>query len=359
MKVDYYSDVASIVAAKGTGSQTFTFADGDKSSNLWRLNGAGLLVGWTDTASSLYYRVLIFDGLDFAYGPDPTPGDNRVTQPITFNHGINLVNRNADLYIYTGDGTPDRPENITISNNPTLFNVINGISGFDWDSNVFPITIPAGVGTTTVQVNSAPVNQNPDSLLWIMAALRVQQLDFSRARCPVRFLSGPPAQAIVTLRDPETGLASIVVDVSQNADTPVPPFTVGTTDPVTITATKIDQSQPARVEIKATDLAGNVAICDPIQTLMIRDGGRPEEQTFRSVPQAEGKITLNNGTPGLVNLDIFVNNVMFKVKNLGNGASQTLNVSSAMHAGSNNVVSMKATGRPGGWADIIIWDGQQ
>ena len=26
---------------------------------------------------------------------------------------------------------------------------------------------------------------------------------------------------------------------------------------------------------------------------------------------------------------------------------------------SNNVVSMKATGRPGGWADIIIWDGQQ
>jgi hypothetical protein len=35
------------------------------------------------------------------------------------------------------------------------------------------VGIPAGAGATTVQIFSEPIGQNPDSLLWVMAALRV------------------------------------------------------------------------------------------------------------------------------------------------------------------------------------------
>jgi hypothetical protein len=34
----------------------------------------------------------------------------------------------------------------------------------------------------------------------------------------------------------------------------------------------------------------------------------------------------------------------------------TLDISSAMRPG-DNTVSLKGTGKPGGWADVFIWDG--
>jgi hypothetical protein len=53
----------------------------------------------------------------------------------------------------------------------------------------------------------------------------------------------------------------LLVTRSENADTVVPPYTVGTTDPVVVSSTKIDQSQPARVEVRAADLCGSVRTC--------------------------------------------------------------------------------------------------
>jgi hypothetical protein len=282
-----------------------------------------------------------------------------MTAPVNFNHGVNLSNRTGDLWLFLGDGTADRPDNITISNNPTVFNALNGSEGLDWDSEHQTVNIPAGVGTTTVQVNSSPNNQNPDSLLWEVAALRVQQLDAAKPRCTLQFLNGPPAQVIATVQDQATGLASIVVTQSENADTVVPPFTSGTTDPVTVTATKIDQSQRSRVELVATDLAGNQIVCDPIQALISRDDARPEVQTYSDIPQVEDKVTVMNGTPGLKKVEITVNGVKFKVKDLRDGDSTMIDVASAMHAGNNNVVSVKANGKKGAWANIIIWDGGQ
>jgi hypothetical protein len=74
--------------------------------------------------------------------------------------------------------------------------------------------------------------------------------------------AGPPAQLQIMIGD-ETGLGSIVVTTSTNADTPVPPFAVGTTATVSVTATKIDQSKGASVALTVTDTAGNVTKCDP------------------------------------------------------------------------------------------------
>ena len=73
--------------------------------------------------------------------------------------------------------------------------------------------------------------------------------------------SGPPVFAEFTVQDSGIGLASIVVTQSENADTVVPPFTVGTTGPVVATITTIDQSQPADVTLVVTDLADNETTC--------------------------------------------------------------------------------------------------
>ncbi|HSK81164.1 MAG TPA: hypothetical protein VLQ45_32215 [Thermoanaerobaculia bacterium] len=175
--IGYLADVTSIVQAAGTGLQSFSIADGNLGSNLFHLNGATLLVIYTDPTSAATCRLIVFDGLDFAYGADPTPGPTRVTVPVTFSHGADAAARPGQLLIVSGDGQPTRPDRIDISNNPSLVNTLNSSQGFSWDSDTITINIPGGVGSTTVQLFSEPVNQNPDSLLWEVAALRVCQQD--------------------------------------------------------------------------------------------------------------------------------------------------------------------------------------
>lgn len=358
LNIGYFADVTSLVAAKGTGLQSFTIGDGNAANNLWRFDGITLLVGYTNAADTNWYRVLVGDGLDSAFGPDPTPGDTRVTAAYTFNHGANLSPRVAELWLAMGDGTADRPDHVTISNNATIFNGLDGSNGPQWDTDVLSIDIPAGVGTTTVQAFSQPNNQNPDSLLWEVAALRVRQLDAGPAQCPITLNDpGPPARVEVTIKDVGTGLAEILVTKSENADTVVPPFTVGTNDPVVLSATKIDQTQRARVEARVTDLAGNVRVCDPILLLVVRQNGQSLTDSMTDVPRVEDKVTITNGSPGVATLEIQVNGKKFKASGLKDGEEVTIDISSAMVPGDHNQVSFKATGKPGGTANVMIWDG--
>ena len=54
----------------------------------------------------------------------------------------------------------------------------------------------------------------------------------------------------VTAQDTESGIASIVVTKSTNADTVVPAFTPGTTDAIIVVATKIIQKKASQVELR-------------------------------------------------------------------------------------------------------------
>jgi hypothetical protein len=171
--IGYLADVTNIVKARGTGPQSFAISDGDLSSNLFRLNGATLLVIYTAAGDTNSYRMIVFDGLDFAYGADPTPGETQVTTPVTFNHGSAASARLAQILISAGDAELGRPDQIDISNNPSLLNTLVGAAGEDWDSQWINVNVPAGVSSTTVQLISAPVNQNPDSMLWILGVLRL------------------------------------------------------------------------------------------------------------------------------------------------------------------------------------------
>lgn len=171
--IGYLADVTNIVKARGTGSQSFAIADGDLASNLFRLNGATLLVIYTAPGDTNSYRLIVFDGLDFAYGADPTPGDTRVTVPVTFSHGSAAAARSAQILIAIGDAEAGRPDEIDISNNPSVLNSLVGAAGEDWDSPWLTVNVPAGVSSTTLQLVSAPANQNPDSMLWELGVLRL------------------------------------------------------------------------------------------------------------------------------------------------------------------------------------------
>lgn len=190
----YFVDVTDRVRAKGTGRLSFTVADGDPGSNLAALDGAGLLVVWTDPAKTAAARVIVYQGLDFAYGEDRTPGETQVTDPFTFNHGAaRASDRQGTLALFVGDAESIGPDRIDVGHNPSLVNRLDGSSGAQWDVELLPIAIPAGVGGTTVQIFSEPIGRNPDSLLWVAAALRVPLPVLTG--CGAEIWNGLPADA--------------------------------------------------------------------------------------------------------------------------------------------------------------------
>jgi hypothetical protein len=77
----------------------------------------------------------------------------------------------------------------------------------------------------------------------------------------VRKIADVPKQVEITFHAGK-GLTSLVITQSENADTVVPPFTPGTTDPVVVTSTKIDQTQRARVEVQTTSERGVTRTCN-------------------------------------------------------------------------------------------------
>jgi hypothetical protein len=171
--IAFLADVTSIVLAKGIGLQSFSVQDGDGGQNLFSLEGAGLLVVYMDPGDAAQYRVIVFDGLDLAYGDDPTPGATRVTSPVVFSHGGMSSARKATLRLFVGGATASRPDRVDVSNNPGIVDGLDGTDGAAFDTDASVIDVPAGIASTTVQLFSAPEGQDPDTLLWEVAVLRV------------------------------------------------------------------------------------------------------------------------------------------------------------------------------------------
>jgi len=163
-------------------------------------------------------------------------------------------------------------------------------------------------------------------------------------------LPGPPKQVKITVQDPESGLQSIDVTKFVNATVDVPSFTPGTKGPVIVTGTKIDQSKGAQVGLRATDVAGSVTDCDP-DLLTIKPG---EVQRIRDVLSSENRLTLSNGSPGLVSLRVTVNRKTFELAHLRSNEVRVLDISSAMVAGSHNTITIRGYGRRGSSADLVV-----
>lgn len=160
----------------------------------------------------------------------------------------------------------------------------------------------------------------------------------------------------VTVQDPDSGLPAggIVVNTAVNANVVIPPFTAGTTSAVVVTATKI-AAGPSQVGLTVTDRSGNVTTCDPTDFTIDRSSGQPVTSSQTGVPAAEHLINVYNGTPGLVTLVVNVNGHV-SVLHLRDGQVASLDVASAMRAGSANTVKLTGAGRPGSTARIILHD---
>lgn len=172
LNVGYMADVTEIVRARGGARRAFAIADGDPASNLTVLDGAGLLVAYTRPAGP-DARVIVLHGLDFAYGEDRAYGASQITEAATINHGAARLARRGELVIFAGDAVATAPDRIDIRHNASLLDRLDGSAGSSWDADLFAVDIPGGSLATTVQLFSEPPRQNPDSLLWVMAALRV------------------------------------------------------------------------------------------------------------------------------------------------------------------------------------------
>jgi hypothetical protein len=157
----------------------------------------------------------------------------------------------------------------------------------------------------------------------------------------------------ITVQDSESGLGAINILAVENATVNVPSFTPGTKDAVVITATKVNQSQSSNVVVQSVDRCGNVN--DPTMIEVFRETGKPVTQTVVEIPRAENRVDILNGDPGVTNLSISVNGKNFEISGLRQNEQRTLNVSSAMHEGSNTI-TITARGKPGGSAVVMISD---
>ena len=168
--------------------------------------------------------------------------------------------------------------------------------------------------------------------------------------------NGPPTRIYVTVQDTGSGLLSILVTEATNATVTWPPFTPGTTSPVIVTGTKINQGQSSRIALRVTDVAGNITNCDPVvSTLRIRRTGEARE-TNAWLPRAESKVTLVNGRPGARSVRLVVNGITMRTVRLAAAERRTINVARAMRPGNRNRITTVARGRHGASVMLLISD---
>jgi hypothetical protein len=175
-------------------------------------------------------------------------------------------------------------------------------------------------------------------------------------------IAGPPKQIQFTVQDVGSGLQSIVVFKSDNADTVVPPFLTGTTDPVTVTSTKINQSGSSVIGFTATDMCGNVNTFDPVDlSLSSTQGLHALGETSRFVSASgisdlEHFVMVQNGTPGLKSVTVMVNGKQFEISGLKPGETRRgIDIGSAMEKGENNTVMFRSKGRFGATGIAVLY----
>jgi hypothetical protein len=159
----------------------------------------------------------------------------------------------------------------------------------------------------------------------------------------------------VEVQDTGSGLGSVTVDKSTNANTVVPSFTPGTKSVVVIRSTKTNSSKASTVQLTVRDVAQNTTICDPVVTELFNKRGQ-RVQVHRGLKQAESKISIENASPGITSVEFVVNGKSYVVSRMRAGKTYKFNVAKAMKRGSNNTIVIHMRGRLGGRALVVISD---
>jgi len=201
------------------------------------------------------------------------------------------------------------------------------------------------------------VSSFDDGIVWFNAAGSIRDFDMhfrtyvADTAKPLCRLTKRTATGIqISVSDVGSGLKSIDVLKAVNASVTVSAFTTGTTNPVVVNATKLNDAVSSQVALRARDMKGNVTDCDPILTTVVK--AKSSVQMFRDVMQAEHWVTISNGDPGITKLEVNVNGDRHLLR-LAAGRTTTLDISHALTAGPNTI-ALRGWGK--GSADVIISD---
>jgi hypothetical protein len=121
-------------------------------------------------------------------------------------------------------------------------------------------------------------------------------------------------------------------------------------------AVKNNPAVKAVVELRVTDGAGNVTICDPVIANLEIKKPRKLVRTFNRIPAIEHYVILQNGAPGLSSATLWVNGKVVSQGKLTDGQTVSLDVQSLMRRGRNNSVTIAASGPNGASAVLTIGD---
>ncbi len=155
--------------------------------------------------------------------------------------------------------------------------------------------------------------------------------------------------------DTQSGLKSIIATEMVDAQVSIPSFSVGTTQTINFTETETDSS--SYVVFQITDVAGNVATIDPIFVPSERLKGTPVPITIKNVTTQLGIVTIDNGTPGLKNARIGIDNglvpIYVEVAGLKDGERRVVDITPYLVL-QDTTVTITPLGKPGGSATFIF-----
>jgi hypothetical protein len=146
-------------------------------------------------------------------------------------------------------------------------------------------------------------------------------------------------------------LDRIEVTRADNAEMSIPAFTPGTAATIKVCETKIKENKTSFSEIRITDRAGNILLCDPVIAVV-----GPGRHHFGGLHQTVHKLLLRNGNPGLRRVELRVNGRRLVTRALRPGGALRLDLARAMRPGPVNRVRVRAHGAANGSATLVISD---
>ena len=310
--ITYIKDVTAIVQPKGQGNHTFTVEDGDKKpeANLFHLNGASLLVLYTDPTDTNPYRIMIFAGADYVHNRSDEISPAKVTEPVVFDHGASGKGTSR-LILFVGDAKREDTERLRITHmgemNPQVEDIKNELGTPEqpqWDVFDKTSTLPAKATRTKVELFSE--GQNPESLIWVLAALRYPlpnpKIDITKQPAEQTVIQDGTADFTLTVRNTgDVHLTDVVVN-----DPSVPSchrvigkLPVGAQDSFTCSLSPVVKSFTNRACATGRFSGTPVEDCDEAKvTVMavpaISIEKEPKRQRVRCGSKAKFRITVRN-----------------------------------------------------------------
>ncbi|MBV8828326.1 MAG: hypothetical protein JO108_03770, partial [Acidobacteriaceae bacterium] len=120
--------------------------------------------------------------------------------------------------------------------------------------------------------------------------------------CCTYTVNGSSYTMTFTAQDTGSGLQSIIPVQVVNATVSIPNFPIGTTNPVSFSATESGWSSYVKFQLE--DVAGNISYIDPAMLDASREPGTPVPFAVKNVGFEENVLTIVNGSPGLKNVRI-------------------------------------------------------